>query len=175
MEANKLLIFPDLDAAGSRNRRTNHSFFFNLFADLTSAEVIQAQGWRTIVAPTHVLFARLISASLGRLQASEQLSRPRLFCSPGSPPRAAMHIRGLGQSMPPAAMYLPKSTARLATSSRCAIMALRYICYDQNGSKGEFHNISSFSLMKAGQPGSRRMTQRLKADFRIYSFPLVSS
>ena len=37
MEANKYLIFPVLDAAVLRNRRTNSSYFSDLFACLTSA------------------------------------------------------------------------------------------------------------------------------------------
>ena len=137
MEANKLLIFPDLDAAGSRNRRTNHSFFFNLFADLTSAEVIQAQGWRTIDASLHVLFARLISASRGRLQAGEQLSRLRMFCSPGVSPRAwadyrlANNCHGQGCFVRPAHLRGPR-----CTSAGWGKACLRPPCIFQNPRQG---------------------------------------
>ena len=63
-----------------------------------SAGGIQVQGRRTIDAPTHVLFAQHPSASRGRLQAGEQLSRLRMFCSPSTPPRAgAAQAKRLGR------------------------------------------------------------------------------
>ena len=42
MRANKSCVFPDLDAAVSRNRRTNNSHIVDLFASLTSVGIRKA-------------------------------------------------------------------------------------------------------------------------------------
>ena len=73
-----------------QGRRTNNSYFFDLFADLTSVGGLASQGRRTIDASWAVLFAGQLPRAIaaGRADADEAKSRNRPRYTRGHAPAA---------------------------------------------------------------------------------------